>query len=369
MKKKIFLILLIFMCSFFIIGCSNSKETVDVNASNSQSNKQILSSLNDYKEMINADLKSSDFSDNSINSFKKLTSYNFYDLYMSTFTDNVEIFLLINSSNSISQIRYKVDLSSTDVKLCGYLLGATMRLMYSDIDEDLNEFYEELGMTNPVEGINNTYIFKDNIYRTIVKDNYLTIYITPSNSKNDEEIFTNINYVDESKYYINTYDKNSLYFDDTDIRWGMSDEELNDIKTLYKCYKDFTNNDGKVVRYYYHDYYGSTNSYYLKTTQYWVYKDTGKLNSIMLEFKDDGATYANYLNVKEALIEKYGTPTKEDLKYNDDTYKDNPEKAIKYDYLTIKTTWDNQEGFDIILNWSNDLATITYCEKGYNGNW
>ena len=72
MKKKIFLILLIFMCSFCIIGCSNSKETVDVNASNSQSNKQILSSLNDYKEMINADLKSSDFSDNSINSFKKI---------------------------------------------------------------------------------------------------------------------------------------------------------------------------------------------------------------------------------------------------------------------------------------------------------
>lgn len=161
----------------------------------------------------------------------------------------------------------------------------------------------------------------------------------------------------------------NLYFTNTNIRWGMSEEELNDVEILDKNYGYYENADGKTVRYYYSDYNSANNIYDIDEIQYWVYADNSKLNSYVLKINDYGYTYDNYQEIKKALIKKYGKPTKENLDFNDKTYQKDLEKAIEYGYLDIKTTWTNQDKFDIIVQWSNDLCSVTYCQKGYKGNY
>ncbi len=164
------------------------------------------------------------------------------------------------------------------------------------------------------------------------------------------------------------YDKEQLYFND-DLRWGMSSEELNDKITLYKCYKTFSNAETKNVYYFYWPYYHKTNTYYLANQQYWLYEDSDKLNSYMLTFSELGHTYDNYIAVKNALVEKYGEPTDEQIDYLDNTYIDNPSKAFEYDYLKIVTSWKNENDFDLVIRWETNMCTVTYSEKGYKGNY
>lgn len=286
---------------------------------------------------------------------------------------NFRIYILEDKKDgTIVQLRYSINLDSDDVKFSGYVLGITMKSIYNEVG-DLTKFYDKLGLNSPIENMNNTYVFKKNIYRATVKNNYLSIYITFSDLDSAESEYLKYNNIivgdssndkkeeteaDDVKY------KHEVFFDKENIRFGMSEEELNDIKYLYKNYKDFYNADKKVVRYYYDE-----NVHYpnLDEIQYWVYDNTGKLNSVMLKFKT--SYYADYLKIKEVLTEKYGKPTKENLNFNDNTYKNDPAKALAYNYLTIKTEWKNQNGFDIVIDWSNSLATVTYCEKGYNGNY
>ena len=193
---------------------------------------------------------------------------------------------------------------------------------------------------------------------------------TIANEQNTSEIENtnsekNINDNSEQK----EQEMQNLYFTNSNIRWDMSAEELNDVETLYECYRDFENADGRTVKYYYWDYSSSNNIYDIDEIQYWVYTDNNKLNSYMLKIDDYGHTYNNYQEIKKALIKKYGKPTKENLKFNDKTYKNDLEKSIKYGYLNIKTIWTNQKKFDIIIQWSNNMCSITYCKKGYNGNY
>ena len=158
-----------------------------------------------------------------------------------------------------------------------------------------------------------------------------------------------------------------LLFDGEGIRWDMSEKELIDIKRPDKNYNEYSDKSGKVVEYYYRNYNEKTNPYNIDETKYWFYQNNEKLVAIMVEFDKYGGSYKNYNDVIKVLKDTYGNPSSENMKYNDKTYKDDPEKAFNYGYLTIETKWTNQSGFDIIVNWEKDHAYITYCKKGYKG--
>lgn len=394
-KKSIIIITVIAICVLAVvlgICFLNGNEKTDTKGS-SKSNKfrvingRMANTVEEYKEIMNNELKNSEYSDYSIKNFEKVVTEDIgtsdteliYNLYQADITENLQIYLLTNDiNNHIDQIRYRVDLNSEDVTFEGYLLGATMRLLYNKIDDDeLNTFYTELGINSPTEGMNKTYEFNDNLYRTTVKNNYLTIYLTNDNSSYFEEKYVKIITEEEEKSNAEALakkeaqekilDAQELYFDNTDIRWGMSPEELEDVKSVYENYRDWDNAEGEEVIYYYDTVY--SNAYNLEDIQYWFYKDNNKLNSCMLDFNESNEIYSSYEEVRDVLIGKYGQPTSEKLNFSDETYKDDLEKSLKYKYLEIRTTWTNQPDFDIIIQWGDGVYTITYCEKGYGGNY
>ncbi len=159
-----------------------------------------------------------------------------------------------------------------------------------------------------------------------------------------------------------------LLLDMSDIRWGMSEKEVVDKKKTDKNYREFTDKSNKIVEYYYNNYPSNLeNPYNIDETKYWFYQSSEKLVAIMVEFEERGGSYKNYEKIINVLKDTYGAPTKENMKYNDTTYKDNPETAFNYGYLTIETKWTNQDGFDIVVNWEKDYGYITYMQKGYKG--
>ena len=201
-KKNLIIISVVGLCILaVIIGlCFLGEE--DKTKTRSKNKKISISSstAEEYREIINDEIqKDSEYSQYTVGKFEKIVSKDIgtgeteliYNLYKSDITENFQIYILANDiNNCIDQIRFRIKLSSGDESLKGFLLGVTMRLLYGNVsDEEMNSIVENLGIALPLEGNNKTYEFKENIYRTTVKNNYLTTYITLDSSTYFEEKF------------------------------------------------------------------------------------------------------------------------------------------------------------------------------------
>ena len=186
-----------------LVGCSTPSNTY---------NSQIFYSINDYKEMMNNKLKQSDYSDYQIDEFENIKTENIgtettkleYNVYRSKIASETEIYLIESLTyHNIEQIRYKVELNSDDVTFTGFLLGSTMNILYEkNTDDEISEFYSNLQINYPIEGMNTVYEYKDNLYRATVKGGYLTLFITKSNFSITEEDLSNIS---DEEAIINDY--------------------------------------------------------------------------------------------------------------------------------------------------------------------
>lgn len=154
---------------------------------------------------------------------------------------------------------------------------------------------------------------------------------------------------------------NEGLFYNNNIRWMMSNDEID---TAIGSTSPINSGSITYARKSHSKY---NNPYYIKETVYVL--DKKQLKAYFLDIDDAGKTYSNYEEIRDVLNSKYGTPTTEKFNWIDTEYKNMPSKwddAFKFSDFTIKTTWNNNPDFSIILKWDYDNScVISYCQKGY----
>ena len=214
------------------------------------------------------------------------------------------------------------------------------------------------------------------IYCTRSHEYYIMIDYTESDrhtfSEQSEAMLRSITITNPTPY---NPEGSKLLFDPFDqYRFGMSVEEAKDtIIGEQSLRTDIVNTQYSAVL-------NLEDAFKYQTRKYWgsyiLGFNNNKLCLVQMDFKptSDGLvlrptskyeTYSEaYMFIRNVLIEAYGEPFTEDFKYSDDTYKDDIDKAIKYNYLEIMTTWILNDMY-IELVWSHDLMQLSYVSTQY----
>lgn len=177
-----------------------TNETTDNIDSIKVKNNVFEKAYDEYRAVMNAELaKDNEYSELTLSEFKEIGTdeeYKDYEylkdnLYRATITQNANVYVVANShSGKISQIRYSINIKddARNARFLGWLLGRTMQLMYGHVsDKDLEKVIGELNLEHPYEGMNITYTYNQNIYRTTLENNVWTIYITDTDYSFIEE--------------------------------------------------------------------------------------------------------------------------------------------------------------------------------------
>lgn len=164
-----------------------------------------------------------------------------------------------------------------------------------------------------------------------------------------------------------TVEKNEEKYDDIflpgGMRFGMAAAEIKDNETRYEKSNPVIKNTEYIV------YRGTRDSYYEMDVECVYCCIDKKLVSFWCEFDKKSyrieSYYDLYQDVKEAIVERYGECTSEEMVWTDDTYKDNKakwDKAFEYGYVTINTRFDIGNDQVILIRWDyngNGLMIIT----------
>ncbi len=143
-------------------------------------------------------------------------------------------------------------------------------------------------------------------------------------------------------------------FDFRKATWGMSKEQVKlseDIEPVLEeeyalMYNTSVSNMECRIVYLFLDYLLLTSGSYT-----FVEKHSDEINYIM-----------DYNDVKDRLVEKYGTPKSTDVNWSNDLYQDEPEHhglAVCLGHLAFMSTWET-DSTDIVLSLSGDYYDISH---------
>jgi len=334
-------------------------------------------SLQDFYDVVNYKFKESE----NIASHLKAYNKDGYQ-YLIELSNGDNIYVKVSTNEKVTEVKYDYIENISGKELVYFTALFTKRVIRVFDESDFNENYVDKFIGNEETFSNEKTVFvydhllsEMNIRWDKEDDSSITsayLIFKPIKENTEEEYMENYNNkIENEKKEKDTKEKQKIYFNDENIRWGMSGSELESIKDVSHAYREYENADGKIVyKYADNEDYEESSTYSVfdaKERGYWFYSSNNKLNSYMIEFYR--ASYVDYSAIKEALVEKYGQPAEENFNFNDETYKNDLEKSLTYDYLNIRTRWINQQNFDILIQWGEDMATLTYCEKGYGGNY
>ena len=334
-------------------------------------------SIQKFYDVVNYKYKDSENITSNLKDYNK----NGYQ-YLIELSNGDKIYVKMLNNQKVSEVKYDYT-NNTSGKELGYFIGFFVKRAIRNYNEnDFNENYANkfIGDDNTFSNEKTIFVYEHLLSEMNLKwdendDDEITnayLIFKPIKENTKEEYLENYNNaIAKKQEEKESKEKQKIYFDAESTRWGMSGSELESIKDVSHAYREYKNADGKkVYKYVDNEDYSKSSTYSVfdaKERGYWFYSSNNKLNSYMIEFYR--ASYVDYSSIKEALIEKYGQPTEEKLNFNDETYKDDLEKSLSYDYLNIVTRWTNQQDFDILIQWGGKMATLTYCEKGYGGNY
>jgi len=321
------------------------------------------------------------FKEENITSHLKDYNKNGYK-YLIELSNGDNIYLKVTTNEKVSEVKYDYveNISGEELGVfTGFFLKKTIRNYDAN---DVNENYADkfFGDEETFKNEKTVFVYEHLLSEMNIRfdedddSNIINAFLVfkPIKENTKEEYLENYNNkVAKEQEEKDTKEKQKIYFDDETIRWGMSGSELESIKNVSHAYREYKNADNKkVYKYVDNEEYPKSETYSVfdaKERGYWFYSDNNKLNSYMIEFYR--ASYVDYSTIKDALVEKYGQPSDEKFDFNDETYKNDLEKSLSYEYLTITTKWINNPNFDIIIQWHKGMATLTYSEKGYGGNY
>ena len=96
-----------------------------------------------------------------------------------------------------------------------------------------------------------------------------------------------------------------------------------------------------------------------------------KLKTYFVQYDGGYNFLQEYNEIKNAIIEKYGNPSIDEIIWTDETYKNDPDKfdqAFKYGYVTMNCKWAVGENV-VILKWDyKNTMYLAYCHKSYEKN-
>lgn len=213
-KKLIILKLLVLVLCIIVIGSiirslltKPSDNEVDSNIKFNMNEAIILTSLEDYRNMLNDDRISMEIYKDRFGEIPEFERTNpnddsLYNLYVAKITDTLKIYIVANNENhSIAQVRWVLDNSRGDITseklLAKDLFETTIIYEYGDPAQKEDGFME---LENAMEAIaletasdsDKTYKFKDDIYRIRKSGNIITYYFTDTEHDHIEEMYAKI---------------------------------------------------------------------------------------------------------------------------------------------------------------------------------
>ena len=149
------------------------------------------------------------------------------------------------------------------------------------------------------------------------------------------------------------------YFFDNNLRFGMAFEEAKDVmkqnieSTIGLNNEAIPGTAGLITR---------TDSD--DVHRYCYEFPDAKLNKYYAEFIYPSVE--KYEKIKQELIKRFGECTDEKYIWTDETYKDEPNTALKYGYLEIYATWNNQEKVNYRIRCNGENITVYALDKSIN---